>query len=124
MRATAIQIVDLSPKWGLVTVMAPDTSIVRQYQISGAEVAAVLAGGKPPGCTDDEWLSGQVIVGGRPCLPGMAVVGAEGWLTVNFGITESAGRIAASIMQIPADEWALIDGAVHVVGHVADQMGF
>lgn len=123
MRATPIKIVDLSPKWGLVTVAAADTSIVRQYQITGAEVAAVLEGGKPPGCTDDEWLSGRVIVGGRPCLPGMGVVNSKGWLTVNFGIVENAGRIDASIMRIPPDEWSLVDGVVHVEAAVAKQMG-
>lgn len=124
MKATPIQIVDLSPKWGLVTVAAEDTAIVRQYQINGAEVSAVLDGGKPPGCTDDEWLSGRVMVAGRPCLPGMGVVNAKGWLTVNFGITENAGRIDASIMRIPPDEWSLVDSVVHVDATVAKQLGY
>lgn len=122
MKATTIKIVDLSPKWGLVTVSAEDTSILRQYQITGEEVAKVLEGESPPGCSELEWKSGRVVVGGRPCLPGMGVVNSTGWLTVNFGIAENAGRINASIMRIPPDEWSLIDGVVYVDTLVANQL--
>lgn len=123
MRATKVQITDMAPSWGLVTLMADDTSIVRQWQITGDDVAAVQAGGVPPGCSADEWESGRVVVIGRPCLPGFGVVNPNGWLVVNYGIHEQAGRIDASVMQIPPDEWALVEGVVHIADAVADEMG-
>lgn len=123
MRPTTVQLVDMRPRWGLVTVAAPDSSIVRQYQISGDEVAAVLAGSAPPGCSADEWLSGFVQVVGRPCLPGMGVANPDGNLMVNYGIEEVAGRVDARVMKIPPSEWALIDGVVHIEAAVADEMG-
>jgi len=124
MRATRVQLVDMTPRWGLVTVMAEDTSIVRQYQITGDDVAAIQAGGNPPGCTADEWASGRVLVQGRPCLPGMGVANPDGYLMVNYGVEEVAGRIDARVMRIPPNEWALIDGVVHIDNAVADEMGF
>lgn len=124
MKATNIKLVDMTPRWGLVSVMAEDTSIVREYRITGEEVAAVLAGGIPPGCTDEEWASGRVLVAGRPCLPGMCVKNPDGWLVVNFGIGEEAGKTMVSIMRIPPNEWTLIDDVVHIDEAVAASMGY
>lgn len=123
MRATRVQLVDMTPRWGLVTVMAEDTSIVRQYQITGEDVAAIQAGGNPPGCTIEEWQSGRVLVHGRPCLPGMGVVNPDGNLMVNYGVEEVAGRIDARVMKIPPSEWQLVGGVVHIDAAVAEEMG-
>ncbi len=124
MRTTSLRMGRLDvPAWGLVTVAAPDSSIVRQYQITGDDVQAVTAGAAPPGCTPDEWLSGRVIVVGRPCLPGMCVANPDGWLMANYGIEEVAGRVDAKIMRIPPSEWELRDGVVCVEAAVADEMG-
>lgn len=123
MRATRVHLVDMTPRWGLVTVMAEDTSIVRQYQITGEDVAAIRAGANPPGCTADEWKSGRVLVQGRPCLPGMGVKNPDGTLMVNYGIEEVSGRIDARVMKIPSSEWLLLGDVVHIVASVADEMG-
>lgn len=113
---TSLQIVDLKPRWGLVTVANPDGSVNRAYRITAEQEAAVrLAGACPVGCSLDEWKAGRVIVSGRPCEAGQAVVHANGWLLVNCGISESAGRVDVRHLLIPPQEWALEGSVVRLV---------
>ena len=123
MKPTTVQIVDMSPKWGVVTVMAPDTSVLSEFRITGEEVAAVVAGGVPPGCTKEQWDTGRVLVQGRPCLPGMAVVNPGDVLMVNYGIEEKDGRVLSYVMAVPPSEWQMVDGVVHIDDAVAQEMG-
>lgn len=124
MKPTAIQIVDLSVRWGLVTVVAEDNSVVRQRRITAEQEEAVrLRGEVPAGCSEEEWKSGRVMVNGRPCLEGQAVVRNDGWILVNHGITEEDDRVQVKHMLIPPHEWALVDGVVHVDEAVCAAMG-
>jgi RNA polymerase subunit RPABC4/transcription elongation factor Spt4 len=122
--ATSIKITDLSTKWGLVTVLNPDQSIKRQYRISGKEAAAVHVGNGvlPAGSTAEEWNAGLVIVVGRPCDAGDAIVHTDGTLIVNYGIVEKDGRIDVSLMMLQPHEWATVQGVVMVDANVASQL--
>ena len=104
---TGIQITDMSTKWGLVTVANKDGTLNRQYAITGKEADQVCHGNNivPPGCTDEEWFSGLVMVACRPCNPGQAVKNPDGSLIVNHGVDEKDGVITAKLTQFFPGEY-------------------
>lgn len=120
---TSIELTDFSTKWGLVTMMNEDTSILREWMITAEEANAVTRGkGRPPGCTKEEWETGRVIVYTRPCNPGQAVKVQGGYLIVNFGRRQEGNRIVVSLMQLAPSEWELRDGVIWMDESVAAQV--
>lgn len=121
---TTIEITDLSTKWGLVVVIDESGAVVRETMISAAEAEFVKANNRttPPGCTDDEWHAGRAMMFTRPCLPGQAVINPGNVLMVNYGIEQSDGRVRASVMAIPEQEWSVVDGVVCVAADVVADM--
>lgn len=121
--ATSIELTDFSTKWGLVTMMNEDTSILREWMITAAEANAVTRGkARPPGCTKEEWETGRVIVYTRPCNPGQAVAVQGGYLVVNYGRTQIGDRILVNLMQLAPSEWELRDGVLWMDADVAAQV--
>jgi hypothetical protein len=106
MTPTKIELVDMTPRWGLVTVGTPEGKILRQYRITAEQEAAVRLGGQVPhGCSSEEWASCFVRVEGRPCLPGQGVVNPDGWLITNYGIADVGERVDVRVLQVPPGEW-------------------
>lgn len=118
-----IAIVDGSPQWGLVQLVDEQDAIVRQYRITAEEAAAVHAGGVPPGMTEEEWHSGRASVGDRPLLEWQAIVQPNGWLTVNYGITEADGLVSVKTMDVPPSEWTRDGDEAVLVASVWKKMG-
>jgi hypothetical protein len=118
---TGIKLTDASTKWGLVTVANPDGTLNRQYTIKGKEADAVVQGNNvvPPGCTDEEWFAGLVMVACRPCNPGQAYLNPEGDLVINYGVDEADGKVSVKLMQCFAGEFAEADGALEITDTVA-----
>ena len=62
-----------------------------------------------------------MIVTGRPCNPGQAVINPDGTLVVNHGIEEMNGRVNVSLTVIKRSEWELSD-RVYVASYAADRI--
>jgi hypothetical protein len=94
-------------KYGLVTVSAADGAVLRQYRITGEELAALQQSDKgiPPGCTAEEWESGRVVVFGKDHDVGDAdVVG--GRLRIKTGERIVAGEAVESWLVLERGEWS------------------
>ena len=118
---TGIKLTDASTKWGLVTVANPDGTLNRQYSITGKEADAVAQGNNvvPPGCTDEEWFAGLVMVACRPCNPGQAYLNPDGELIVNYGVTEKDGRVSVNLMQCFPGEFTVDGDSLTITDTVA-----
>lgn len=120
---TAIQLTDLSTKWGLVTFMNPDGTIADQQEITGEEADAVVHGNNPPpNCTRELWETGRVLVYTRPCMPGQAVANPDGTLIVNYGKRKVGNSIQVDLMMLQPHEWALLEGIIMMDPMVALQV--
>ena len=113
---TALVLGDLRiTRWGLVTVMNPDRTILREYQITPQQAQDVHTNkGPPPGVTLAEWQSGLVMVASRPCLSGECVANPDGTLIVNTGIKTVAGKIEVTLTKLQHSEWAQVDGKIQI----------
>ena len=76
----------------------------------------------PPGCTQKEWESGNVMVACRPCNPGQGVINPDGTLIVNFGVEEKAGRVTVSLMKLFPHEFEKVSAELHIDAAVAAQV--
>ncbi len=115
-----------------VTVYAADGLIDRQYTLTGEDAAIYRggdgkpSGGKTAGCTQEEYDEKRVSVravvelGGFPHNIGQATVQPNDFLCVPFGLQRSDQKISLLEVVIPPDEWALIDGVVHINKLVVD----
>ena len=119
-----IEITDMSTKWGLVTVLNPDHIIQREYRITAEEAEAVYKGNNvlPPGCTQEEWEKGLVMVASRPCHPGQAVANPDGTLIVNCGIEEKNNRINVSLLCVAPNGWRIAGNHLMINSDIIDKI--
>lgn len=118
---TRFRLVDLADRWGRVTVRSASGEQVRQYRISGAELAMIKAGvlRTCPGCTDAEWTSGRAVIGGQACEDGQAILHEDGTLVACYGIDESGGQVNVKLLAVPPSEYQLQGDVIHMLPHVA-----
>ncbi len=115
---TGVRLTDMTPKWGLVTVIGKDGA--RSFAITAKEAEAALLGVMPPGCTEEEWRNHEVCL--RPCNPGQAVINPDGSLMVNYGVTEEAKRVDAKVMQCPPADYERRGDVLHIEALVAAEV--
>lgn len=125
MKATKIKLGDIKvAKWGLVTFINEDTTIARQYRITGKEAENVHHGGAlPPGCTKAEWETGRVMVASRPCFEWDAVINPDRTLVINYGIHEADGLVQVSLAKCQPLEWELRDDIIYLDDDLARKIG-
>lgn len=105
---TSIRLTDVAPAWGLVQVVNHDTTIDREYIVSGSVVADINSGRRecPPGCPLELWRTGRVYLFGKPLEPGLALIHkVTRDLMVNFGVLRVGNRIKTNVMIVPAHQW-------------------
>lgn len=115
-------------RWGLLTIIAPDRSIVETRVLDAAETAAIHAKAATgaevlvPG-TDAEMRAAGFnwSLASRPCLPGQGIVVTDGSLVVNYGWADH--RLRANVAKIAPDEWQLVDGVVRLEVSVKRRLG-
>lgn len=117
--ATALTLSDGTERWGLVVVHDAQGAVTRSYPITGEQLAAVKAGGVPPGVLPAVWRSGRVVVMGRPNLRGMIFANPDGTAVVNLGrrlvnnrIEQRFGNLAAAKWAVRADQVVEVDDDV------------
>jgi hypothetical protein len=118
---TNLKLTDSSTKWGLVVVSNSDGTVNRQYTITGKEADAVAQNNKilPPGCTQEEWESGNTFVYTRPCNQGEACILPDGILNINYGVDEKNNLVQDKRMICFPGEWKYENGILYITDTVA-----
>jgi len=121
---TPLKLVDVRvTQWGLVTIMNPDYSVSKEYEITADEAAAVHAGkALPPGCTREQWESGLVMVASRPCREGDACVNDDGSMIINNGIVKKGDRIEVTLLKVPSSEYEIAAEKIKLSTDAAQQL--
>ena len=120
--ATHIQLTDMAPAWGLVCV-TENSEVVRAHRITREALQSFEANATLPECvTQAEWSEGRVIIAARPCLPGQGVLQPDGSLVVNYGIKDDGHGVHVSLMRVYPREFELIDGVIHMLPHIGQQI--
>jgi hypothetical protein len=122
---TGLELTDLSPSWGLVTVVDKNRKIIRQYAITKAQLEDFRQGLtlRVHGVNVDEWDQCQVQVEGRPCLANQAVINPDGTMVVNYGIEQLETTVRVKRIRLQRNEWDVINGVVHVSSTALTIMG-
>lgn len=103
-------------RYGVVTVLAKDGSVERQYKITAEQAVAWNAAGSwteksHVGVTRDEWESNRASMGGCTQDVGDYAVEADGTLMLKFGeYTSEAGLYVNRWLRLDAGEYSLRNG--------------
>lgn len=114
------ELVDLIDRWGRGSLMDDQGNIVRQWKISGTELALIKSGKikNPTGCTQEEWMSGKVVFGGQACFDGQGILHPDGSIVICYGIDEYPDKVLVKLLQAFPGEFEIKNNKIHLLPEV------
>ena len=109
--------------YGIVSVRTSTGDIDREYKISSKEMVERLPRQPPPGCTQQEWDSGLVVISGRACDTGEIYIRTDGSLILKYSEELIGGKeLLERVVRFKPGQWTGAPPIITVTSEVIDSL--